>query len=168
MGALEEKIARVRKALDALRSGDRAPSSESPAAAPAFARDVLFLRKATGTTTAEKRLVYGIVLEPETTDSQGDIYSAEVIEAAAHGFMADYQNVGHMHKALVNDGAEVVESYIAPADFELGGQTVKQGTWVLVVHVTSDALWLQVQSGELTGFSIGGFAERSPVAPAAE
>lgn len=131
---------------------------EAPGA-PAFARDVAFLRKAGA--AGEQRLVYGIVLEPETSDSQGDIYNAEAIEAAAHGFMADYQNVGMMHRALVNDGAEVVESYISPCDFEMGGQTVKTGTWVLVVHISSDALWEQVQSGELTGFSIGGYAERT-------
>lgn len=129
-----------------------------------FARDVVFLRKDTAPSATEKRLVYGIVLEPETTDSQGDIYSAEAIEQAAHGFMANYQNIGHQHKALVNDGAEVVESYIAPLDFTLGGQQVKNGTWILVVHIASDTLWEQVKSGELTGFSIGGYAERTPIA----
>lgn len=134
-----------------------------PPPPPAFTRDVSFLRKA-GEEGEEKRLVYGIVLEPETPDSQGDIYSAEEVEAAAHGFMANYQNVGSMHRVLVNDGAEVVESYIAPGDFSVGDQKVQAGTWILVVHVMSDTLWQQVTTGELTGFSIGGYAERTPIA----
>lgn len=144
-----------------------APSPHEDPPVPAFACDITFLRKddpAADAGAAEQRLVYGIVLEPETTDSQGDIYDAAAIESAAHGFMANYQNVGHMHTALVNDGAEVVESYIAPVDFELSGQSVKLGTWVLVVHISSDLLWDQVKSGELTGFSIGGYAERSKLA----
>ncbi len=133
-----------------------------------FIHTASFVRKDDAATNAdapaEKRLVYGIVLEPETVDSQGDIYSADEIEAAAHGFMSDYQNVGHMHRALVNDGAEVVESFVAPVDLAMGDQTVKRGTWILAVRVTSDTLWEQVKSGELTGLSIGGYAERVPVA----
>lgn len=134
-----------------------------------FGHVAAFVRKddAAGAGAAtEKRLVYGIVLEPETVDSQGDIYSADEIERAAHGFMADYQNVGHMHRALVNDGVEVVESFIAPVDLAMGDQTVKAGTWVLGVRIASDTLWEQVKSGELTGLSIGGYAERVPVSPA--
>ncbi len=138
----------------------------TPETAGAYDHSVAFIRKDDAAGAVERRLVYGIVLEPETTDSQGDIYSAADIEAAAHGFMSDYQNVGHMHKALVNDGAEVVESYLAPCDLEIGGQAVKVGTWILVIHVTSDALWEQVKSGELTGLSIGGYAERTPIAAA--
>lgn len=129
-----------------------------------FDRSIAFVKK--DEATVERRLVYGIVLEPETTDSQGDIYSAAEIEHAAHRFMADYQNVGHMHRALVNDGAEVVESYIAPSDLTIGDQPVKAGTWILVIHVTSDTLWEQVKTGELTGLSIGGYAERNPIAAA--
>lgn len=120
-----------------------------------------FIRKAG---EEDKRIVYGIVLEPETADSQGDIYSAAEIEQAAHLFVSDYENIGAMHKALVNDGAEMVESYLAPCSFDMGGQHVIQGTWIMAIHITSDSLWEQVKSGELTGLSIGGFADRQPIA----
>lgn len=156
MSTVSDRLEAVQRRLHLIKGG-------ADAGGPSYQRDVTFLRKDAPAGT-ERRLVYGIVLEPETVDSQGDIYSEETIETAAHGFMADYQNVGHMHRALVNDGAEVVESYVAPCDFEMGGQQVKRGTWVLVVHITSEALWEQVKSGDLTGFSIGGYAERSPVA----
>lgn len=113
--------------------------------------------------STEQRLVYGVVLEPETPDTQGDIYSAAEIEASCHRFMADYQNVGEMHKALVNDGVDIVECFIAPVDFEMGGQQVKRGTWIMGLHVKSDRLWSDVKSGAFTGLSIGGFAERIPI-----
>lgn len=112
----------------------------------------------------ERRLVTGIVLEPETVDSQGDIYSADAIEQAAHTFMAEYRNVGHQHSTLVNDLVQIVESFVAPSDFELGGMTVKAGTWLMTVKVLDEPLWQAVKAGELTGFSIGGFAQRVPIA----
>lgn len=110
----------------------------------------------------DRRFVLGIVLEPETRDSQGDIYSAEEIEKAAHGFMAEYRNVGLMHRKLVNGKVSIVESYLAPADFSVGKQKVKKGAWVMGTIVTDDDLWKSVKAGELTGYSIGGSAIRTP------
>jgi DNA adenine methylase len=71
-----------------------------------------------------------------------------------------------MHKGAINDKVKLLESYLAPADFELNGQQVKQGTWMMAVKVLDDALWQAVKSGELTGFSIGGSAVRRPDAEA--
>lgn len=112
----------------------------------------------------ERQIVYGIVLEPETVDSQGDVYSATEIELAAHRYMEEFLNIGHMHEAVINQSAAPVESFIAPCDFEMGGQAVKRGTWVMAVHVLNPDLWEQVKTGALTGFSIGGYASRVPVA----
>lgn len=111
----------------------------------------------------DRQLVYGIVLEPDTTDSQGDVYSAAEIELACHRYLEDFQNVGHMHESLINGSAAVVESYIAPVDFTMGEQAVKAGTWMICVHVLNEELWSQVKEGKLTGFSIGGWAQRIPV-----
>lgn len=108
----------------------------------------------------ELRVVLGIVLEPEVVDAQNDVYDADEIARAAHGWMEDYQNIGHMHRVLVNNGVKPVESYLCPVDCEIGGQQVKAGTWLMAVHVISDAIWAQVKAGELTGFSIGGYAQR--------
>lgn len=110
-----------------------------------------------------RRLITGIVLEPETVDSQGDVYSADEIENAAHIFMGEYQNVGHQHSTLVNDGVKIVESFVAPVDMEYEGQPVRRGTWLMTVKVVSDELWEMVMSGALTGFSIGGFAQKVPL-----
>lgn len=105
----------------------------------------------------EERYVYGIVLQPEVVDSQGDIVSAEEIEKAAHKFMEDCQAIGVGHKVIVPK-IKIWESYIAPQDLNIAGETVKKGSWLLGVHVNDDAVWQEIKSGGLTSFSIHGLA----------
>ncbi len=112
--------------------------------------------------TDEERYVLGIVLEPETEDSQNDIYSADEVRKAAHDFMANFQNIGLMHRTIINGKAQILESYLAPATFKIDGQSVKKGTWLFGVRVSDDDLWAEVKDGGLTGFSIGGSAVRTP------
>lgn len=111
--------------------------------------------------TGEERYVFGIVLEPETVDAQKDIYSAAEVRDAAHKFMEEFQNIGLMHRGYVNGAVKILESYVAPTEFEVDGTKVKKGTWLLAVRVQDDGLWEQVKTGELGGFSIGGSAIRS-------
>ncbi len=113
-------------------------------------------------TEGEERIVYGIVLEPETVDAQQDVYSPAEIRAAAHLFMQQYRTVGLMHKGGINDKVKILECFISPADFEVDGQPVKAGTWVMAVKVLDDELWAACKAGDITGFSIGGTALRKP------
>jgi DNA adenine methylase len=129
----------------------------------AFAKSSTLLK---GIDPGDERFVFGIVLEPEVVDAQGDIYSAEEIGQAAHRFMEEFGGLGLMHQVRVNDQVKILESYLAPVDFELGGVAVKKGTWLLGVHVVSDELWGQVKDGTLSGFSIGGTARKIPEAVA--
>jgi hypothetical protein len=115
-----------------------------------------------GADPKDERYVLGIVLEPETEDSQKDIYSAEEIRQAAHKFMETYGSIGLMHKVALGGRVAILESWIAPCDFDLNGQHVKKGTWMLAIRVKDDDLWDSVKKGELTGFSIGGSAIRRP------
>lgn len=108
----------------------------------------------------DERYVLGIVLEPETVDAQGDIYSAEEIRRAAHRFMEDFGEMGLMHRQPVTDQVKILESFLAPADFEIADQTIRKGTWLLGVRILSDEIWQHVKDGALTGFSIGGSARR--------
>jgi len=110
----------------------------------------------------EKRLVTGIVLEPDTIDAHGDIIRPEEIEQAAHKFLAKSRVVGRQHRKQAP--AEVVESYLAPEDMTIGGQSVKQGTWIMTAKIHDDKLWGEVKDGELTGFSIGAYGIREPAA----
>ena len=110
----------------------------------------------------EARIVYGVVLEPHTTDLQGDVLSVDTIENAAHKYLIQHRTVGDNHSRQAR--AEVVESYLAPADMELGGQMISKGSWVMAVHVIDDALWNAVKSGDYSGFSIGGTGARTKIA----
>jgi hypothetical protein len=112
------------------------------------------------------RIVYGVVLEPDSEDLQGDIIDSDTIEKAAHAYLRESRVVGDSH--MVQAEAEVVESYIAPADLQMGEQTVRKGSWIMAVKVHDDELWAAVKKGEMTGFSIGGFGTRSAVEKAAK
>lgn len=107
----------------------------------------------------EKQIVYGVVLEPETVDAQGDIISADEIEKACHDFMRNYRAqksaMGLMHKREAPE-IDVVECAIAPADFKIGKQKVKKGSWYMGSYVSSKKIWKDIKDGKLTGYSIGG------------
>lgn len=121
-----------------------------------------------------KQLVYGIVLEPNVEDTQGDIASADDIEACAHGYLADavlglnlVHRIQHRLDAGVRkDTAKLVpvESFIAPADFRYeSGELVRKGTWVLVAKVIDPNLWQDVLDEKFTGWSMGGTGQRTPL-----
>lgn len=114
----------------------------------------------------EKRIVYGVVLEPEEFDAEDDIVSVEEIEKAAHLFLKESRKIKFRHKRIVKE-VKPVESYIAPQDMVFNGpngkQKVKKGTWVLGVHVDHDRLWDAVKSKQINAFSIGAKAYRNPI-----
>lgn len=105
----------------------------------------------------EQRFVYGIVLQPDIVDAQGDIISKEEIAKTAHQFMENCQKIGVQHNVIVPQ-IKIWESYLAPQDITIAGQSVIKGSWVLGVHILDDEVWGQVKKNELTGFSIKGFA----------
>ncbi len=117
-----------------------------------------------GTIKAEgdEHYVLGIVLAPDEMDAQNDVYSADEVRKASERFMEHHRNMGLMHKGHVNDKVQIVENYLAPADFNLGDTLVKKGTWMMACRINDPDLWAAVKSGELTGFSIGGSAIRQP------
>jgi len=110
----------------------------------------------------DEHFVLGIVLEPETEDSQGDVYSEKEVRDAAHGFMEDARQIGYMHREMLKQGVAILENYVAPIDMAVDGQHVKKGTWLLGLRVKDASLWKQIKDGTLTGLSIGGSAVREP------
>jgi hypothetical protein len=106
-----------------------------------------------------ERFVYGIVLQPNTEDAQGDVISKEEIAKASHAFMESCQQIGVQH-TTVNPQIKIWESYLAPQDLTIGGQKVLEGSWLLGVHILDNEVWRQVEKGELTGFSIKGYGNR--------
>ncbi|MBQ8331124.1 MAG: hypothetical protein IJX94_01325 [Clostridia bacterium] len=107
-------------------------------------------------TDAEHHFVTGVVYEPMTEDAHGNHMSEEEITKAAYWFAKNGDGVDLQHSFETLEKAAVVESWVAKADFELGGETVKKGSWLMTVEITDEAVWDAVQKGELTGFSMGG------------
>lgn len=114
-------------------------------------------------TAGDQRLFFNVVLEPERTDAQGDIYSAKEIELAAHLWMEDYALLGQLHKSLVpRRAAVVVESWIQRSLWEIeGNEPVIPGTWVLGAKIHDDQLWQAFKSGKLNAWSIEGWAKKT-------
>lgn len=107
----------------------------------------------------EKRIVYGVVLIPWEVDLQGDIMTDEEVEKAAHKYVESFQSVDEMH--VISGVGTLLESYIAPLDFWMGGVEVVKGSWILVTRAEK-AVWKKIKDGELVGYSIGYVGKRTP------
>lgn len=139
---------------------------------PAKKRDVRVIKseelaKLDRDDNGDLRLATGIVLEPNIVDAQGDTYTADEIRRTAHLYMLDYQNISLQHRETINQKARLVESWLVPDEgAEIGGTRLTPGTWVMTVRIFDDELWEKTKKGELSGFSIEGFAKRVPVGDA--
>ena len=110
---------------------------------------------------AQSHYVTGIVYEPLTEDTHGNYMTEAEIEKAAHWFAKNGNQVDLQHSFEPLSGAAVVESWIAKADFEIEGQTIKKGTWLMTVEVTDESVWAGIEKGAITGFSMGGIGTYS-------
>ena len=110
---------------------------------------------------AETHYVTGIVYEPMAEDSHGNFMTEAEITKAAYWFAKNGNKVDLQHSFEPLDGASVVESWIAKADFDIDGETVKKGTWLMTVEVADESVWEGIEKGEITGFSMGGLGNYS-------
>jgi len=114
-------------------------------------------------TDAVKKLAVGVVYQPNTPDQDGDMATAEEIEKAAWSAMKN--------QAVVNKtahGSEPVKAFIAESYIAKAGDPDKfpEGAWAVAVKVEDDALWAEIEKGDLAAFSMGGVAAREPVGKA--
>jgi len=114
---------------------------------------VSFFKKA-----KEKQVVYGVVFEPGYVDADDEWIDKDDVEDAAHEYLMNYRNVKLSHTHGLNDRVKVVESYVAPLDFDINGQHIKEGSWIVAVKIFDDELWQQVEK-DIVGFSAGGTAQ---------
>lgn len=113
----------------------------------------------------EKQLAYGLILRPDVTDSQGDIYTAEEVEKACHSYGAKSGGATDwLHKTtLPKTTAVLVESFIAPVDFVWNGYQILKGDWLGAAWVPDQDKWAAIKKGEIKSFSIKGTGRRIPV-----
>lgn len=112
--------------------------------------------------TGEERIVFGVVLVPNDTDAQGDIYTHEEVRKAAFGYME--RNAGRMklmHKGeTLENRVCLLESYCSQKEMSFGDEVFPEGTWFMTSRIIDDGLWSEVKKGSFTGYSIGGTALR--------
>jgi 2'-5' RNA ligase len=114
---------------------------------------------------SEKQVIYYLVSEPNAADAHGHRISAEDIEAALHGYVANSREVKLEHRDTITGKATVVEAYVAPADLAtFHGQVppdgpIKQGSSIVAIHYSDPALWQELRDAP-HGISWGGMAAR--------
>jgi len=111
----------------------------------------------------DKRMVYGIVYSPGEVDSQDDTATADEIEKAAHNFLKQKRidKVDADHDYDPDEGF-VAESWLTKADDPMFPDD-PEGSWAVGIKIEDDETWELVKSGEYSGLSMAGSANREPV-----
>ena len=127
---------------------------------------------------SEKKIVYGVVLDPYQIDAQDDYVSPKAIEETAHDWLSKSRIIGFDHEKKAD--AYPVESSIIPypttEDYQnamagkphrayrmpFGNDVVHSGSWVLGTKL-GDSEWDEVKEGKLNAYSIGGYGKREPM-----
>lgn len=113
------------------------------------------------------KAVYCVVAVPGEVDIQKDVWDEHGIEDAAHNFLRKNSAIiNYMHRDLEKVG-DLVQSAIAPADFKVGDQVIKKGSWYIAIE-PNPQLRKQIEAGEITGVSVQGSSKRIAVDPNAE
>lgn len=103
----------------------------------------------------EKRLFTACVLVPEEYDSQGHIYSEEVVEKACHDYNEFCRGTDLQHMFVdVEKMITPVESWITPSDMKIGETGVKKGSWIMTARIDNDLIWEECKKGTFTGWSV--------------
>lgn len=104
----------------------------------------------------EKRLVTGIVMEPDVEDTYGDKITAEEIEKAMVRFMEGSPQIRVEHDPNYEPKVAIIENWIEREGRIIGEQFVKAGTWLMTTKVFDDTVWEMIKSGKLNGLSFRG------------
>lgn len=99
--------------------------------------------------------------DTQDIDSHADYMTADELEAAAWRFMAaGAKDSGIQHREGTDGAGKVVESYIYRGPtWKVDDQMVEAGDWLLGV-IWDEETWGKIEAGELTGYSMQGYAAR--------
>jgi hypothetical protein len=166
-GDTDQRVAaRLVKAIDSRMWAGETEVLKRAGVATTTTREVRIVKDLAG--AEDQRFVLGVVMEPDVVDAHGEYASAETIQKACYEWIESYGILGLQHQTVVNDKVKLLENYIALNDITIGDEVIKKGSWVMAVRYLDDDLWQAVKSGEISGFSIGGYARRVPVAEGTE
>jgi len=110
-------------------------------------------------------IVGGVVYHSNTEDAQGDYTTEKELWAALKKYMIKKKNIKIMHKGVSRD-VPIIENYFVEDEHHKGGKDeqflLRKGDWWMSVFLGDKGnkdIWNAVESGELTGFSMAGFAQ---------
>lgn len=134
------------------KCGGEMRRAERPGAGRDLAKDgIQFFKE-----NVKKQIVYGIVWEPDFVDAHDEWASKDDIMEAAHDYLIYHRGVKLSHGMNITKEANIVESYLAPVDFECNGYTIKEGSWIVGIKVRDKDYWKGIESGLIVGLSAGG------------
>jgi hypothetical protein len=152
------------------------PAPVTKGRAQTLARNAVSREAVIAKVDKEKKVVYGVVLDPYIIDAHDDWVPPNEVEETAHNWLAASRKMKTEHETELD--AVPVESYVmpypTPEDYraavacephrvwrmKFGTEYVHSGAWVLGTRVLDSAAWASVLSGELGAYSIGGFGMR--------
>ena len=129
----------------------------------------------------ERRIVYGVVLDPYAVDAHDEHVPPRVIESTAHEWLSSSRLIDVEHTQLAK--AVPVESHIVhyptaldreraftgqphqAYQMRFGADIVHSGAWILGTKL-GDAEWGAVKDGRINAYSIGGFSVKVPMTAA--
>ena len=115
----------------------------------------------------EKRLISGVVSEPDTIDLQGDILLSKDIENAAYKYLEGEKIIGYRHQKVA-EGVKLLEGIVFQQSVWLKNddtnteEYIRKGSFYVTLKIDNEEIWNQVKNQELNSFSIGGWGDRIP------
>lgn len=110
---------------------------------------------------SDRRVVVGPAMIPDEIDAVGDFERAETIRQLSEGYMermaTGESKSGVMHAMFPDEDISHVENRVLEQSQTIGTEEYPAGTWVVGKKVHDDELWSLVESGSISGFSIGGY-----------
>jgi Putative phage serine protease XkdF len=120
----------------------------------------------------EQQKIYGYVYPSNSPDLEGDAMTEDELEKAAHSLLQNLtdKSVEGEGAGLNHEKFENIFKFTESAIDHDGSLGKNRGfakpltkAWFLGAYVANDEIWKSILSGEITGFSWGGFATRIPV-----
>jgi hypothetical protein len=112
----------------------------------------------------EDRYTLSIAYPVDEVDAHGETADARTVEEAAWYYLRRGGKVGYMHDESPDyeEAGDVVESYVYRGPkWNIGGEEVDPGDWLVGV-LWKPEYWERIKSGEMTGLSLHGVAQRKP------
>ncbi len=105
----------------------------------------------------EKQIVYYCVAQPEVVDDQGQKWSADELEDAAHLYTAGSRLIDVEHDFKPRGKFQIVESWILKDDWKLpDGRKIKKGSFCVGIHFSDIDDFRKAKSGIYLGISPAG------------